>query len=100
MKESFKFYKTANISYMSRGNKDLKKDMVDMIMCLQKDTDDQGRYIPAKVHNIEEKFQSVIDWFDGKIMKKDIDDSKSLTSTQLDLQFSAAKHSDGTNNSN
>ena len=40
MKEQFKYYKAANISYMSRGNKDLKKDMVDMVMRLQKDSSD------------------------------------------------------------
>ena len=34
MKKLFKFYKTANISYLSRGNKDLKKEMLDMIMRL------------------------------------------------------------------
>lgn len=40
MKEQFKYYKAANISYMSRGNKDLKKEMVDMVMRLQKDSSD------------------------------------------------------------
>lgn len=84
MKEQFKYYKAANISYMSRGNKDLKKEMVDMVMRLQKDSSDQGRYIPAKVQNLDKKFQSVFDWFDGKIVRVENDDNQSLTSTQLD----------------
>ena len=60
-----------------------------MIMCLQKDTDDQGRYIPAKSISLKDKFQSVVDWFDGKITKNDVDDSIEehvLSSTRMSIQ--------------
>ena len=85
MKQSFKYYKTANISYMAKGNKELKKELLDMVCAVQSEGADQGRYIPAKSHNISKKFENLVDWFDGKV-NYDIDDSKSMTSTVLESQ--------------
>ena len=85
MKQNFKYYKTANISYMAKGNKELKKELLDMIYTIQSEGADQGRYIPAKSQNISKKFESVVDWFDGKI-NYDIDDLKSMTSSIVESQ--------------
>jgi hypothetical protein len=53
---------------MSRNNDLLKLEMTKMVASVQKKGDngtELGRWIPAKVANIEEKLISVIDWFDG-----------------------------------
>lgn len=36
-----------------------------MIQAIQKDGEDQGRWIPAKSANINDKLANVIKWFDG-----------------------------------
>ena len=52
---------------MSKNNDQLKLEMTKMVASVQKKNErmDLGRWIPAKVANIEEKLISVIDWFDG-----------------------------------
>jgi hypothetical protein len=67
LSSNIKHYRLASIQYMSKNNDQLKLEMTKIVASVQKmsDSGDLGRWIPARVDNIEEKLESVIDWFDG-----------------------------------
>jgi hypothetical protein len=91
LRSNIKNYKLASIQYMSRNNDLLKLEMTKMVASVQKKSDsggDLGRWIPAKVANIEEKLTSVIDWFDGVPQSSiNFDNEKSLLKAKRFIMF-------------
>jgi 16S rRNA G1207 methylase RsmC len=61
-----KQFKLVTIQYMSKNNDELKKQLTTIAACVQKQNEmneDLGRWIPAKISNIQEKMANVVDWF-------------------------------------
>ena len=76
-------YKTACISYNSKGNDKLRKDLTSIALSVVKrdQSEELGRQIPAKYSNIQKKLSNVIKWFDGKNYKNDVIDSENYKIT-------------------